>query len=197
MSTIDDFLGHGRLGPLAEGQTTDDVRALLGDPEATTGPKWPQIWKYGPLQLTFHRDSRDEAPHLVSIALYFRHPEESLPTALGTEGWYPPAGCTFASFEQHLREVGIGVEGGVTTGPDKHLVVGRGVRVTFDEDRLDSIHYTSRREPTRKQLTVSIPRDVLDAIRSEARARGISIAALCSGWIEERAGSLARVGDQT
>jgi hypothetical protein len=192
MISVDEFLETSRLGQLVEGRTTHEVRDLLGEPEGVSGRGWPQLWKYGSIQLGFHRTTRDEIPFLTSIALYFRVPDEAPPEALKFSGWYPAIGCSYDEFRAHLDEVGIRVYGGVASGPRKHLIVGPGVRITFDEDVLDSIQHTAKREPDRKQLLISVPREALDSIRLEARARGISPSSLCSNWVEERVEALVR-----
>ena len=194
MNTIDDLLKTGRLGRLGEGMTTTEVREWLGDPEGTGGTGWPQLWKYGSLQLGYHRTSPDEMPFLVSIAVDFRSEEESPPAALSLSGWYPRHGCTYAEFRHHLDEAGINVVGGVTSGPRKHLVVGPGIRITFDADLLDSLQHTSKREPERKPFLVSARRENLDRIRTEARSLGISVTTLCSRWIDAHAEQLAEAG---
>ena len=187
MTSFDEFLDTGRLGQVAEGRTTQEVRDLLGEPDYAPKLGSPQLWKYGSLQLGFFRTSTDESPFLVSIGLYFRTSEESLPKALGATGWFPAVGCTYDEFRAHLDQASLKVVGGVTVGPQKHLVLGPGVRVNFDDDVLDSIQYASKREPSRKQITISVPRDLLASIRSEARSLGVSASTLCSQWIEERA----------
>jgi hypothetical protein len=190
MSSLIDFLWTGRLGPLAEGQTAQEVRDLLGEPEDVSGRGSPQLWKYGSLQVSFFRTSRDEMPFVVSIALYFRDDEESPPAGLGLTGWYPQVGCTYEEVRDQLEARGIAVGGGVTSGENKHLIVGPGVRITFQDDRLDSVQYHSHREPSHKQLSISIPRELLESIRQEARLLGISPSSLCSTWVEERARSV-------
>lgn len=192
-NTLDDFMRTGCLGNLAEGMTSREIQESLGEAEGISGPGWPRLWKYGALQLGLHRMSPDELPFLTSIALYFRIEEELPPESLSLSGWYPHPGCTFEEFRRHLDEVGIAVFGGVTAGPRKHLVIGPGIRVTFDEDILDSIQHTAKREPERKQFWVSARRRNFDRIRAEARARGISVATLCSRWIDEQAELLAGV----
>jgi hypothetical protein len=111
MVTFDEFLQTGRLGELVEGQTSVEVRGLLGEPEGVSGRGWPQLWKFGSLQVGFFREARDELSYLTSIALYFRVPEESPPESLGISGWYPPIGCSYDDFRQHLDEVGVPVIG--------------------------------------------------------------------------------------
>jgi hypothetical protein len=190
VATLDEFLTTGRLGPLAEGQSAQEVRDLLGEPEDVSGRGSPELWKYGALQVGFFRTSRDEMPFVASLALYFRLADEALPEQLGLTGWYPQIGCTYEQVRDHLRAVGIGSGGGVASGPDKSLLVGPGVRITFRKDIIDSIQFYSYREPSHKQLTISIPRAVLERIRLEARASGVSASSLCSKWVEERAETL-------
>jgi len=195
MGSIDEFLRTGRLGQIAEGLTTSQARELLGDPEAFNSRGWPQLWKYGSLQLGFHRTSPDEMPFLISTALYFHTTDQSPPTVLNLTGWKPSPACEYAQFQTHLDDVGIGVSGGVLSGARKHLVVGPGVRVTFVDDVLDSIQYHAKREPERKQFLVTARRENFDRIRAEARARGISVSTLCSEWIDDQARGLAMVGE--
>jgi hypothetical protein len=168
-----------------------EVRDLLGEPEATSGRGLPGLWRYGPLEIGFFRSSRDEMPFVASISLYFRNSDEALPETLGVAGWFPPVGSPYVELRSRLDQAGIPVVGGVTAGPTKHLVVGPGVRITFDADLLHSIQYYAKREPPFKQLSISIPREDLDLIRREARSRSVSVSSLCSTWVRERARELA------
>jgi hypothetical protein len=190
MASLDDFLLTGRLGPVSTGQSEHEVVAQLGSPEDSSEGTFPRILKYGALQLAFYKLPNGSELCLVSITVAFHTPEEGLPEALALSGWMPDGNTIFDEFREHISEVGIPVVGGVETGPSQSLVLGAGVRVTFDEGRLYSVGFTAKRETKVKQLTVSIPKEELEAIRKEAVSRGISVSALCSSWIEERVASL-------
>ncbi len=190
MPSIDDFLRSGHLGVLSAGMSMDQVRQLVGEPESVSVLKNPMIWKYGSLQLVFSKLPYDSDPALISIVLYFHNPAERPPVALALNGWIPSGETTDLEFRVHLEEVGIRVRGEVTTEPAQHLILESADRVTFDEGRLYSIGYTAKREPKFKQYTINIWSSDLEALRREAAIHGISIAALCSRWIEERAVNL-------
>lgn len=190
MPSFIEFLKTGQLEKLHCEMSKDEVRELLGEPEAVSPQGNPQIWKYGSLELTFYRSSEAESPWLVSIVIHFHSHTINLPGFEGLAGWWPTGDTTFEEFRDFLVRSAIRVDGGVASGPDQHLVLASGVRVTFDEGRLYSVGYTLRREPELKQITISIPRRDLKAIQQEAAASGVSVSKLCSRWILERASSL-------
>jgi hypothetical protein len=190
MPSLVEFLKTGQLEKLHCEMSKDEVRELLGEPEAVSPQGNPQIWKYGSLELTFYRSSEAESPWLVSIVIHFHSHTINLPGFEGLAGWWPTGETTFEEFRDFLVHSAIRVDGGVASGPHQHLVLASGVRVTFDEGRLYSVGYTLRREPELKQITISIPRRDLKAIQQEAAASGVSVSKLCSRWILERASSL-------
>jgi SmpA / OmlA family len=190
MPSFVEFLKTGQLEKLHCGMSKDEVRDLLGEPEAVSSQGNPQIWKYGSLELTFYRSSEAESPWLVSIDIQFHSHAIGLPGSEELNGWLPTGETTFEEFRGFLDNAAIRVDGGVTSGPHQHLVLGSGVRITFDEGRLYSASYTLRREPEFKQITVAIPRRELKAIQQQAAASGVSVSKLCSRWIMERASSL-------
>jgi len=127
------------------------------------------------------------------VSLSFVDPEARLPGRLAWEGWMPSGMTTYEEFRAHLADAGIPIVDGVDSGPDRHMALESGVRVTFDEGRLYSISYGTRREPGvthLKQVAVHIPSSDLEAIRREAATNGVSISALCSRWIGERVAHL-------
>jgi len=190
MPSFIEFLKTGQLEKLHCEMSKDEVRELLGEPEAVSPQGNPQIWKYGSLELTFYRSSEAESSWLVSIVIHFHSHPINLPGFQGLAGWWPTGDTTFEEFRDFLVRSAIRVDGGVASGSDQHLVLASGVRVTFDEGRLYSVGYTLRREPELKQITISIPRRDLKAIQQEAAASGVSVSKLCSRWILERASSL-------
>ena len=186
MASLLEFLKTGRLGALATGMSEADVRALLGEPEDISVQKVPRIWKYGSLELSFVPSPDGSGPILVSIIVYFRDSTEHPPAALAPTGWTPSSDTTFEEFRACLVNEGIPISGGVETGPDKHLVLGSAVRVTFDEDRLHSIGHTAKREPEFKQLTIKVRRKDLELIRQLADGQFVSASDLCSKWVSEQ-----------
>jgi hypothetical protein len=190
MPTLIDFLNSGQLGDLHCELPKEDVRDLLGEPQAVSSRGNPEIWKYGSLELTFYRTSTAERAWLSSIAIHFDSDSLSLPASVGLTGWLPTSETTLNEFRRYLDCSGVQVSGGVVSGPDKHLVLSSGVHITFDEDRLFSVGYTLRREPEFKQITVAIPLRELSAIQQEAAAAGVSVSKLCARWIMERATNL-------
>ncbi len=189
MSSFDKFLRTGQLGQVAVGMTKDDLRALLGDPPDTSVRKHPEIWKYGPVELSFYPASDGLPPSLTSISYHFRHDEPPEPT-VALSGWLPTHETTFDEFRAHLEEMDIPVHGGVAAGPRQHLVIASAVRIAFDEGHLRSVSYAATSEAERKQLSIMIPRDGWRALDREAKSRGISASALCSRWIGEHLMSL-------
>jgi hypothetical protein len=153
----------------------DQVRDLLGEPDAVSSQKQPQIWKYGSLELSFYRLPDGASPFLVSISIYFHTPGSKLPDSLGLIDLLPSHETTLEAFRDFLDRSAIRVDGGVTAGPHQYLVLASGVRATFDEDGLYSVGHTMRQEPEMKQVTVTIPRADLEAIRRQAASRGISV----------------------
>ncbi len=187
MASFDEFLRTGKIGPIATGMTRDAVRDRLGDPTDTSVGKSPEIWKYGPFELSFYRIPDGSEPFLTSIVRNFDPIASAPPAVLDLEGWLPSRDTNFEEFREHLRQAKIPIYGGVESGPRQHLVLGSSVRVTFDQGELWSVGYTSRREPEYKQLSLSVRKDDLHFIHQEAKARGVSVAALCSLWIGEHA----------
>ena len=74
-----EFFRTGTLVPLAIGMSRQEVESYLGEPDDVSVSRKPQIWKYGPLQLTFD-NTRQYA--LSGIGLYTSDLDESLPAAL-------------------------------------------------------------------------------------------------------------------
>ena len=190
MPTFVDFLNSWQLGALHCELLKEDVRNLLGEPEAVSSRGNPEIWKYGSLELTFYRASTAESAWLTSITIHFDSDSIRLPGSLELSGWLPTGATTFDELRSYLDGSGVQIAGGVASGPHKHLVLSSGVRITFDEDHLFSVGYTLRREPEFKQITVAIPRRELSAIQQEAAASGVSVSTLCARWIMERATNL-------
>jgi hypothetical protein len=190
MATVDGFLRTGQLGALSCDIPPEAVRPLLGEPDAVAEGKLSQIWKYGSLQLGFYLPHNADQPQLGSIGLYFHNPDEQPPSVLELTGWKPSGHTTHEEFRSHLEKEAISVSERSTLGSCLYFVLASGVRVTFDEGVLYSIHFTAKHDVATKQLTISIPRQSLDTIRREAVALGLSVSRLCSRWIQERVDDL-------
>jgi hypothetical protein len=189
MVSFDEFLRTGQIGPLAVGMTRDAVRDLVGDPDDTSISKSPEIWKYGPIEVSYYRTPDGSEPFLASILYHFDGTSPT-PPPLSPSGWRPTHETSVEDFRAHLKEIEIPVVGGVDSGPNQHLVLGSSLRVTFEDGRLASVGYTAKREPEFKQLSLSLRKEDFDQIQREAKTRGISASALCSRWISEHAMSL-------
>lgn len=187
MSSIDEFLRTGRLGILSAGMDRDEVRSLLGEPEATSRQKNFELWKYGSLQIGFHRDPFGGEPILTTINLYFHNPGESPPEPLGLVGWMPTDETTIEGFRRHIHDYDGHKYDGIEGVQSSMVTLDSGVRASFDEGRLYGLHYQHSRKPEGKQLTLFLPNDVLETLRKEASERSVSISNLCVRWIKERA----------
>jgi hypothetical protein len=191
MPSFIDFLRTGRLGQVSAGMSPAEVRGLLGQPTDVSAHRFPVIWKYGPVQLTFYKLPDASDPFLVMLTVEFDDAEDSPPDALEIPDWQSLVDCDYSAFEKMLGDQGITVVGGVTSGENKHLVLPSGVRVSFVADRLCHAGYTLKREPATRQLTINVARTDLDLLQKWAKSRGISVADLCSEWITEQVSSRA------
>ncbi len=170
-----------------------EVRDLLGEPEDVSTKRNPQIWKYGSLELTFYTPFKTEEPRLASFTIQFHLPTVKLPESLPLSDRLPTSEMSLEEFRELLLDVPVHVDGGVTSGPIQHLVLGSGVRVSFDDGRLYNLTCTMRREPELKQISIAIPRRVLNMIQVQALASRESVSELCARWLEERVANLPAV----
>ena len=108
MASCVDFLRTGSLGSLSCGMSQDQVRNLLGEPEAVSTQRHPRIWKYGSLELTFYRLPDGPNPFLISISLYFHTPTSKLPDSLQLTGWSPSQETTLAEVREFLDVLILG-----------------------------------------------------------------------------------------
>lgn len=147
MASFREFLCTGRLGNLRCGLSMLEVRDLLGEPEDVSTKRNPQIWKYGSLELTFYTPFKTEEPRLASFTIQFHLPTVKLPESLPLSDRLPTSEMSLEEFRELLLDVPVHVDGGVTSGPIQHLVLGSGVRVSFDDGRLYNLTCTMHREP--------------------------------------------------
>jgi hypothetical protein len=192
MSTLESILVDGRLGPIALGSAEDSMRDLLGEPDDVSLKSSPKILRYGNLELAFFRGEMENHPALKSIHVYFDRPDP-LPAQVTLDGWWPSNATSPAEFRRQLETLGIPLNGSVSGDMNQHLVTNTGARITFDDDRLHSIHRSSPRSETR-QITVVVPKDEVEIIGQLARQSNLSVAALCSRWISEQVNAHSKVG---
>ncbi len=193
MSTLHEFLETGRLGGIGVDFSQEMVRERWGDPDDVSIQKNPAIWKYGTLQLSFHRGRSESQAGLKSLHLAFDSAENP-PGQLAIQGWWPSSETSVEEFRRHLAELGIAVQSRVDSWPSTHLILTSGARVTFVGERLQSLHWTSRKEPQAKQVTVFVPTSELELISKLADESKLTVSALCSKWISEHLSELSKVG---
>src|SRR5258708_16656516 len=98
MATLVELLKTGRLDGISVGISRDEVRALLGEPEDVSISKFPQTWKYGPLQLAFYKSADGSNPLLASISMYFPEPDLRFPAAIKTARCLPSPTTSLDAF---------------------------------------------------------------------------------------------------
>lgn len=146
-TSLKDFLMSGRLGAIALGMTQQEVRGLLGAPEATSLPDLEPavIWKYGSLEVTF---LPEEGLHLIALEL---NDAPRLPSALTIEGYMPTPRTSLQEFKDYLHANGISCHHypALTFDWSIGLIVGAGATVVFsvDPDRIEGIQYIGRQLP--------------------------------------------------
>ncbi|HEV3256903.1 MAG TPA: hypothetical protein VG013_08500 [Gemmataceae bacterium] len=191
MATLKQFLQTGELGPIHPGMSETEVIALLGPPQDESVARHPQILKYGGLQLTFLRHSEAAARRLAHVGLYFRPRAEPIPEPTLLADFTPTADTTIAEVREFLGRAGL-KESAVVEGEDtNYLILPSGARITFDGQKLQSVHFATRTpNPAKKQISVSISKDTWNQLRTLARQSNRSVSELCAEWITQRANEL-------
>lgn len=161
MPLLREFLESGKLGPIAIGLSPVEVQHILGDPWDVGGTSKDRLWKYGAVQLGFHRDNATRTEALCFIGLYFRSGSLDLPEAIAPEGWFPSRRTTKGDFIRYLEEQGIGhsVDRQLTIETQSALTTESGTQVTFDSsvdevflDSIQLLHAPKRAHPHRSSL---------------------------------------------
>lgn len=142
--SLERFLRTGQFGDLKPGMSAEEVRRLLGEPDAVGGTsrkyRRPSIWLYGPVEIYF----RQSSPYDMT-ALFWDAGEKGplrLPSHCVVEDWDLQPGMARTELEAWLQAHGLvaivhalGQETSIT------LVLSSGVRITLDDnDRLYSIY---------------------------------------------------------
>jgi hypothetical protein len=197
MATLRQLLKNGELGPIHAGMTQPEVIALLGPPMDESVSRHPQGFKYGGLQLTFLSRSRNTDRVLAHIGLYFRPCPEPIPASTQLEDFNATPETTMAEVQQFLKKLGLS-EYAVVEGEDaNYLIMPSSARITFEGQKLHSIHYAAPRSGSaRKQISVSVSTDTWDQLKALARQSNRKVAELCAEWIAERANQLETEKDR-
>lgn len=146
-TSLKDFLTSGHLGAITLGMTQEEVRDVLGEPEAMSLPDLEPavIWKYGSLEVTFFPE---EGLHLIAFKL---NDVLRLPRTLTVLGYMPTPRTSLQEFRDYLHTNGIDCHlyPALTFDWQVGLIVGIGATVVFglDPDRIEGIHYVGRRLP--------------------------------------------------
>jgi len=105
--SLRDVIMGGVFGPISIGMSPDQVREILGEPEAmariSRKDRRPRIWRYGDLQFIF---DGSEDNHLGSVFIdNFGIPSGGM--AIDLDPWIIRGGIALEEVEQHLRTARI------------------------------------------------------------------------------------------
>lgn len=145
--SLERLLRTGQMGDLTLGMSAEQVRALLGEPDAfgSISRKYPRpcVWLYGSVELYF----RQKAPHDLR-AVFWDAKEKGplrLPAHCVVEDWALSSAMARSDIESWLQSIHLAVVKAHSppASPTTVLVLSSGVNLTFDErERLYSV-YTS------------------------------------------------------
>ncbi len=131
--SLSDVITGGVFGPIFIGMTSDRVREILGEPEATAPvsrkDRRPGIWRYGDLQFIFDGSERNQ---LGSVFMdNFDIPSGG--RAISLDPWIIRGGIALEEVEQHLRAARIDFRRAVDRYDQsiKGLMVGQRVALYF------------------------------------------------------------------
>jgi hypothetical protein len=154
--SLEVFLRTGNLGDLRGGMSQDEVRALLGEPDAAgnTSRRYPRpsLFLYGTVELNF----RQQAPHEL-VSLWWEAGEKGtfrLTPACEIVDWAFTPDWTFAQVEDYLHERGLtfGYADPPRAARDEdspavpNLTLPSGVRINFANGRLYGVWAMSSAE---------------------------------------------------
>ena len=187
MATLEQFLREGALGPIYLGMAEAEAVAFLGPPQDSSVGRRPQILKYGGLQLSFMGAAGAADRVLAHVGLYFGPHDEPIPAAAAPTDFKGGPATTLSEVREFLGRVGL-MESAAVEGEDaEHLILPSGARITFDGQRLHSIHFAaSTPSRSKKQISVAVSQDAWDQLRELARRSKRSVSDLCAEWITQR-----------
>lgn len=183
-----DFLKTGRIDQVTLDKTPAEVKLILGEPSDISVRKNPEIWKYGPIELTFYRRSKKDPHLLASITCKFAEDTAPPSTSVWTEGWVPSHETNSSTFTSELDRHGIRIskmQGGESELErfELHIELDSSGVVDFRDDRLVSVRFEAEERSELKQMSITLSDSDLRLIKNEARLLGVSSAALCARWI--------------
>jgi len=96
-----EFLRSGSFGSLSVGSLENEIRSVLGAPDASSVQSNPAIWKYRSLELTLSQGI------LVGISIYFSKEPVGLPSSIALTGWKPDRTWSIDEFKKSLDLFGV------------------------------------------------------------------------------------------
>jgi hypothetical protein len=186
MATMREFLSTGKLGEIRLGMTPEQVAAALGPADAHSPRRRPvYLVKYGAVELAFK--PMGEPLTLASIAVHFGASEREIPAALRPADWVPTGGTSVDEFRRFVAETGIAMHADVWEEQET-LLLDTGATAVFVHGRLHSIHFKgTSKKPERRQMTVSLPEQVVQQLRERAQEQHVSIHELVENLIKAKA----------
>ena len=190
MATLERFMRTGELGPVVVGMTRQEVIGLLGAPGGESVSRHPQIVKYGGLQLALLEVEGVPERRVHRIGLYYDPCWEAIPELVRPTDFQPTATTSIDEMRTFLTSSGIQIHSTVESDDAEHLVLENGVRITFDEGRLQGIAFARKTDKAKKQVSVPIPLETWSKVQELARRSNRSIPDLCAEWIARTATEL-------
>lgn len=146
--SLERFLRTGNLGDLTPGMSREQVRSLLGEPDAMGGTsrkyRRPCVWLYGSIELYFRQpDPQDfQGVFWDAVEKGLVH----LPAHCLIEDWELSPAMARTEVEAWMRNKEIGIRETRTQpkSPTTVLILSSGVQITFDKsERLYAISNVS------------------------------------------------------
>jgi hypothetical protein len=187
MTTLRDFLSIGQLGSVYFGMSKDRIIQVLGEPNDRSMQRNPEIWKYGSLQLVFHREKGETHSSLAFIGLYFNRSQDALPPALALSGWWPTENTTREEFTASLSAGDQLLNTLVAKEENDRLILKTGIEIHFEAGKLHSMQYAQPAKGKDKQIAIQLPEKVVSVLRKEAAQKNVSLSTLCAQWITQQA----------
>ena len=191
MTTLEQFLKTGQLGPLVLGMPPFEVASILGEPQEQSRKNNPLLLKYGCLQLTFWKQADQRRSQLREVAIYCQPNNRPLPDPVQMTDWDPCGALTEASFWSFLNNIRYLPAETIDGESGKELILPSGVRVSFSGGTLRRLRITLRQTSDNVPIPLSDEREpsmeqVIEMLE-EARA-ATKVGALRAGLVIAWAG---------
>lgn len=183
---LKEFLKTGRLGPIHMGMNPLDVINALGEPTFQSRKLNPLLLHYGPLKLTFVRQSPQAAQGLRDII--FEIPESG---CVRSDHWMfaevdPASISSESKFINYLHRIDIDFLQSQSNGVETKLNFLSGVSALFVEGKLRTLGLSQRRAlretpSSHKEPTIREISEMLEEA-NVAKGAGIMSAALLLAW---------------